>query len=88
LGIPACAVHDTVDQNISLANTYRHTTSVPTNGWAIYQLATGRTNDGNTRDIEAGHEVCIRTLSIVTRARSHLILVLGMLLLTIVAVLI
>ena len=79
LRIPACAVHDAVGQNNSLANTYKHTISVP---------VTWRANDGNTWDIGSGHEVCIRTLSIVTRAPSHLSFVLGILLLTIVAVLI
>ena len=44
---------------------FRHTISVPTNEWAIYGWATGRANDGDTGDIGAGHEVCIRTLSIV-----------------------
>ena len=61
LGIPACAVHGTVDQNNSLANTHRHTISVPTNDWAIYGRATGEgANDEDTGDIGAGYEVCIK----------------------------
>ena len=88
LGILACAVHGTADQNNSLANIYRHAISVSTNDWDIYGRATGRANNGDIGDIGAGHEVCIRTLSIVTRAPSHLSLVLGILLLTIAAVLI
>ena len=63
---------------------YRHTIS----DWAIYGSATWRANDGDTGDIGAGYEVCIGTLSIVTRAPSHLSLVLGIVLLTIIAVLI
>ena len=87
--IPACAVHGTVDQNNSLANTsYKHTISGPTNDWSIYGWATGRANDWGTGDIGAGHEVCMRILSIFTRAPSYLSLVLRILLLTIVAVLI
>ena len=91
LGIPACAVHGTVDQRNSLANTHRHTISVPTNDWVVHGWATGRANDGDTGDIGdigARHEFCIRTLSIVTRAPSHLSLVLDILLLTIVAILV
>ena len=88
LGIPACAVHGTIDQNNRLANTYRYTLSVPTSDWAIYGWATGWANDGDIGNIGAGHEVCIRILSIVTRGPSHLSLVLGIALLTIAAILI
>ena len=88
MGILVCAVHGTIDQNNSLENTYRHVISVPTNDWAVYGRATWGANDDGTGNIKAGNEVCIRTLSIVARAPSHLSLVLGILLLTIVAVLI
>ena len=73
-----------------LMNTCRHTTLGSTNDRTISGQASSWANNGNVGgDIGAGHDiVCIRTLSIIARAPSHLSLVLGILLLAIVVILI
>ena len=72
-----------------MTNTRRHTTLGPTNDRTISRWASGGANNGNVGDIGAGHdEVRIRNLSIIAKTPSHLSLVLGVLLLTVVVVLI